>query len=205
MSSYQQLHQQARADAVDEPRRQLEQAMLDRPMFDNAAPHAIVTWVLALFQFLLAFLDGTFGELVTRIDVINEAPPSRGVSIPAATAREGTAPEAPVDAATRPTKQVRCAKCHARGHSTNTCLTQNTAAMRKRVEGNRKRKKDTSKPSQSTSVHPHPYPIIAAYAAPIATPQDTALAADAKELRRRHRQYARDRKKRRAAPPVPGG
>ncbi|KAI6043556.1 hypothetical protein EDC04DRAFT_2890703 [Pisolithus marmoratus] len=193
MSSYQQTLSRAQVQAVDESRRLLDETILNRPMFDNAAPRSIVNWVVTLFQFLLAFLDAVLWEITARISNVEvDIPTSGGAPSNVATAAcSGPAPSA----TTQPTKSPRCAKCHARRHSTTECLTKDPATMRKRVAGNQRKKKDAHKPPPIPVSHPL-YPFIAATTSS-PTPQDVALAADAKELRRRHHQSAHDRKKHR--------
>ncbi|KAI6015718.1 hypothetical protein EDC04DRAFT_2608663 [Pisolithus marmoratus] len=201
MSSYQQTLSRAQVQAVDESQCLLDETLLNRPTFDNAAPRSIVNWVVALFQFLLAFLDAVLWEITARIsDVEADAPTSGGAPLNVATAAcSGPAPSATA----WPTKSPRCAKCHARHHSTEECLMKDPAVMRKRVAGNQRKKKDARKPPPIPVSHPL-YPFIAATTTSSPTPQDVTMAADAEELWRRHRQSARDRKKHRAAAATPG-
>ncbi|KAI6039981.1 hypothetical protein EDC04DRAFT_2602847 [Pisolithus marmoratus] len=201
MSSYQQRLDQAQVDAADESRCLLEQTVLDHPTFDNVAPRTIVNWVVTLFQFLLAFLDAVIREISACIsDVEAGAPASGGVpSNVAMAARSGPAPSATA----RPTKSPQCAKCHARRHSTEECLTKDPATMRKRVAGNQRKKKDARKPPPIPVSHPL-YPFITATTTSPPTPQDVAMAADAEELWRRRRQSTHDRKKHHAATATPG-
>ncbi|KAI6021093.1 hypothetical protein EDC04DRAFT_2901441 [Pisolithus marmoratus] len=201
MSSYQQCLTQSQVDAVDKSRRLLEQTVLDRPTFDNVAPRTIVNWVVTLFQFLLAFLDAVIWEISARIsDVEADALASGGVpSNVAVAAQSGPAPSATA----QPTKSPWCAKCHARRHSTEECLTKDPATMRKRVAGNQRKKKDTCKPPPIPISHPL-YPFIATTTTSSPTPQDVTMAADAEELWRRHCQSTRDRKKHHATTATPG-
>ncbi|KAI6041576.1 hypothetical protein EDC04DRAFT_2893054 [Pisolithus marmoratus] len=196
MSSYQQRLTQGQVDAVDKSRCLLEQTVLDRPMFDNVVPRTIVNWVVTLFQFLLVFLDAVIREISARIsDVEADALTSGGApSNVAAAARSRPAPSATA----QPTKSPRCAKCHTRRHSTEECLTKDPAAMRKRVAGNQRKKKDTHKPPPVPVSHPL-YPFIATATTSSPTPQDVAMAADTEELWRRCHQSAHDRKKHRTA------
>ncbi|KAI6038415.1 hypothetical protein EDC04DRAFT_2896435 [Pisolithus marmoratus] len=195
MSSYQQTLSRAQVQAVDESRCLLDETILNRPTFDNAVPRSIVNWVVTLFQFLLAFLDAVFQEIMACISNVEADTLTSGgaPSNVAAAARSGPAPSATA----RPTKSPRCAKCHARHHSTEECLTKDPAAMRKRVAGNQRKKKDAHKPPPIPISHPL-YPFIATTTSS-PTPQDIALAADAEELWRRRCQSAHDRKKHRAA------
>ncbi|KAI6043326.1 hypothetical protein EDC04DRAFT_2600212 [Pisolithus marmoratus] len=201
MLSYQQRLSQGQAVAVDKSRCLLEQMVLDHPTFDNVAPRTIVNWVVTLFQFLLVFLDAVIQEISACIsDVKEDALASGGAPLNVAAAAQSR----PTPSATaQPTKSPRCAKCHARHHSTEECLMKDPAVMRKRVAGNQRKKKDARKPPPVPVSHPL-YPFIATTTTSLPTPQDVALAADAEELQRRCHQSACDRKKHRTTTATPG-
>ncbi|KAI6009668.1 hypothetical protein EDC04DRAFT_2906546 [Pisolithus marmoratus] len=201
MSSYQQCLDQAHAIAVDESQCLLEQAVLNCPMFDNVMPRTIVNWVVTLFQFLLAFLDAVIQEILACIsDVEADTPASGGAPLNVTAVAQGRPAHS---ATTQPTKSPWCAKCHAHHHSTEECLMKDPAAMRKRVAGNQRKKKDTHKPPPLPISHPL-YPFIATTTTSSPTPQDIAMAADAEELQRRCHQSACDRKKHHATTATPG-
>ncbi|KAI5984563.1 hypothetical protein EDC04DRAFT_2914252 [Pisolithus marmoratus] len=201
MSSYQQCLDQAQANAVDKSQHLLEQAVLDHPMFDNIVPRTIVNWVVMLFQFLLAFLDAVMQEILARISNVEaDAPTSGGAPSNVTTAAQSRPAHSTT---TQPTKSPRCAKCHAHHHSTEECLMKDPAAMRKRVAGNQRKKKDAHKLPPLPISHPL-YPFIAATTTSSPTPQDVTMAADAEELQRRCHQSACDRKKHRATTATPG-
>ena len=210
---------------ADDARRHLEGALGDPPRLPaGAGPLAVADavsyWVVTLFQLLLRLLDAIVLDLQQRW-AASEASESDSGSTPSSTlppatstappptrsqgATAGSSVQAHLSAPAASGSRQQCAKCHAMGHSAPECLTQDPAAMRKRVAGNRQRKRDSrvgprplppffSAPAFPAYQQPFPLPFV---------PQgfDAAFVADAEELRRRRHQSARDRRRHRAAPP----
>ena len=209
---------------ADDARCHFEGTLEEYPQYDRVqeprqALAIAINWVATLFGLLLQLLDATVRELryewkqdqdsdsqSGESAASSSAPPPTSTAPPptcsAATAGSTVQAHASAPAASR--SRQRCAKCHATGHSATECLTQDPAAMRKRIAGNRQQKRGSRVdqrplppffPAPAFSPYPNPYPL------PFA-PQgfDAAFVADAEELRRRRNQSARDRRKHRAAP-----
>ena len=185
-------------------REQLEAVIEDHAQIANNSPLLMVVhWVVAVLHLLLVFIDSAVSELIARIDDAEESSTSGGApsAIGDTAATRATAPPSSTAAAR---SRQRCDRCHARGHSTATCLTHDPTAMRKQVAGNQRARKQAH--SKSTPVPfntPFPYPPLP-YAGMITSPPPppsmaAELYTDAEELRRRRRQSARDRRKHRAA------
>jgi hypothetical protein len=111
--------------------------------------------------------------------------------------------------AKKKTSTSRCKTCHGRGHEALECKTADPTAMRKRVASNRRKEKATGKSLPDYLYRPPP-PMPAppwqvnAYHTAAPDPQAyAAIAADAHELRRRHQQSVRDKRRaRRSAKPT---
>ena len=209
---------------ADDARRHFEGVLEEFPQYDrsatfNTALAIVVQWVATLFGLLVRSLDATVRELRAEwaqkddSDSQSEesassstAPPASSTAPPPTRSRAtaGSSAQAHVSATAAPRSKQRCAKCHATGHSAPECLTQDPAAMRKRIAGNRQKKRDSRQdsrplppffPAPAFPTYPQPYPLPFA-----AQGFDAAFVADAEELRRRRHQSARDRRKHRAAP-----
>jgi hypothetical protein len=90
---------------------------------------------------------------------------------------------------------VKCSRCHARGHQQSKCQTENPAAVRRRVANNNKariqRRANLASfvpPITSSAAMTH-------YADPLANPLYANVLADAHEYHRRKQQSNRDRRK----------
>ena len=209
---------------ADDARRHFEGTLEEYPQYDRAqeprqALAIAINWVATLFGLLLRLLDATARELryewqqaqdsgsqSGESDASSSAPPPTSTAPPPTRSRAtaGSTVQAHASAPAASRSKQRCAKCHATGHSATECLTQDPAAMRKRIAGNRQQKRGSRVdqrplppffPAPAFSPYPNPYPL------PFA-PQgfDAAFVADAEELRRRRNQSARDRRKHRATP-----
>jgi len=81
-------------------------------------------------------------------------------------------------------KSVKCSRCHARGHQTSECQTENPAAVRRRIANNNKVR------SQQRATLAGLVPPVASAAATthfvdsLANPQYANILADAREFRR---------------------
>ena len=209
---------------ADDARRHFEGTLEEYPQYDRAqeprqALAIAINWVATLFGLLLRLLDATVRELRYEWKQVQDSDSQSGESDASSTAPRptSTAPpptrslatagstvQAHASAPAASRSRQRCAKCHATGHSAPECLTQDPAAMRKRIAGNRQQKRGSHVgqrplppffPAPAFSPYPNPYPL------PFA-PQgfDAAFVADAEELRRRRNQSARDRRKHHATP-----
>ena len=207
---------------ADDARRHFEGTLKEYPQYDRVqeprqALAIAINWVATLFGLLLRLLDATVRELRLKRKQDQDSDSQSGESAasssppltstappPTRHAAAGSTVQAHASAPAASRSKQRCAKCHATGHSATECLTQDPAAMRKRIAGNRQQKRGSRAdqrplppffPAPAFSPYPNPYPL------PF-TPQgfDAAFVADAEELRRRRNQSAHDRRKHRAAP-----
>ena len=208
---------------ADDAQRHFEGVLEEFPQYDRSATFntvlaIVVQWVATLFGLLARTLDATVQELRAEWaqnedsdsqsgeSTSSTAPPASSTVPPPTRSRAtaGSSAQAHVSTTAASRSKQWCAKCHAMGHSAPECLTQDPAAMRKRIAGNRQKKRDSRQdsrplppfiPAPAFPTYPQLYPL------PLA-PQgfDAAFVADAEELRRRRHQSARDRRKHRAAP-----
>ena len=210
---------------ADDARRHFEGVLEEFPQYDrsatfNTALAIVVQWVATLFGLLMRTLDATVQELRAEwarsqdsdsqsgeSSSSSTAPPASSTAPPPTRSRAtaGSEVQAHASAPAASRSRQRCAKCHATGHSAPECLTQDPAAMRKRIAGNRQKKaasRSGPRPLPPFFPAPSPFPAyLNPYPLPFA-PQgfDAAFVADAEELRRRRHQSARDRRKHHAAP-----
>jgi hypothetical protein len=176
---------------------------------------AVVAWITTILRHLLAFVSHWLGVIhddlaavVERIDEL-EANQPRQVA-PVST----TLPAAALASATTSNdhSSLRCRRCRASGHDTTQCRTKNPDLVKKRVDNNKKAKKEIER--QRANPLPHnrlpPYnPYLFNlqdyfYERPpppppcrpgMTTRSMTALAVDAQEFRRRQSQSARDKRR----------
>jgi hypothetical protein len=178
------------------PLEELEELIREPPM--TGPPDTPVARFLAyLLQVMntLKFLIFALFEVLDNRLVVLEA---QGTNVKATPAAAYVATTSKASSA-RP--RIKCAKCHARGHSAEECKTANPTAVRHRVAQNAKTQAERrrmppllsalSAPTPSTSYH---YPV-----ANIPTDQAYFMA-EAAELRRRVAQSSRDRRRARHAP-----
>lgn len=93
---------------------------------------------------------------------------------------------------------IRCNRCHARGHIQSECRSVNPEVVRKRVAQN-KRAQANKAPTLARLPAPSAPPYSASTIMPPLDPYIISLAADAAELRRRADQSIRDKKRSRKA------
>ena len=99
----------------------------------------VITWVQLLINELVLLLIAVLTQLSGHIDYlettvleIQTAPKAAAPMVPPpATASAANTPSAPIK-----TKSKRCDKCHASGHSSQSCETVDPTTMRKRVARN---------------------------------------------------------------------
>ena len=212
---------------ADDARRHFEGTLEQYPEYNRVqeprqALAIAINWVATLFGLLLQLLDATVRELRVEwaqdrgdgsqsgeSDSSSSTPPVSTTAPPPTRSRAtaGSTVQAHASAPAASRSKQHCAKCHAMGHSAPECLTQDPAAMRKRIAGNRQQKQGRRAdqrplppffPAPAFSPYPQPFPLPFA-----AQGYDAAFVVDAEELRRRRHQSARDRRKHRAAPANP--
>ena len=163
------------------------------------SPADLYNWVLrlitALFHYVTFFMGDNADQIQSlrfRIQGLEEKSQSQ--------LTQQTHPTPTPQQPARPTR--RCQRCHAIGHGTNDCRTKDPVVVKKRVSNNQKARKRAAEQSQ-------PPPIGSPYYGPanlfgdplfIHNPPPSsqalmALAADAKELRRRKVQSMRDKRR----------
>ena len=192
-------------------------ALASPPVFTQPQVLALYGWVsrlvTALFNYVsfflgdnaerTIFLENRVQDLEEKLEEL-QSKPAVPQTIP------HSIPQQPL----RPTKSIRCKRCSALGHDTNDCRSKDPIAIKKRVTNNQKARKRSmmqdhpipgpAMPPSTSSVHFRPdgspvnsfgHPLY--FDSRTSTYQAfTALAADAKELRRRKMQSTRDRRRR---------
>jgi len=202
---------------ISSDRADVESALASQPKFTDPQVKALYNWALrlvtALFNYVSYFLGDNADRhisLQNRVqgleDKLQELQSS---SIPT------TIPQPTPQQPSHPSPRFRCKRCSAIGHDTKDCRTKDPVTVKKRVANNKKAKKlmDRDPPPSGP---PMPISDSSVFFAPEGHPFDrygkelyynrstssyqafTALAADAKELRRRKVQSTRDKRRRRA-------
>jgi hypothetical protein len=200
------LHSDDRAD--------VQSALESQPKFTDPQSKALYNWVLrlvtALFNYVTYFLGDSsdrIDDLIHRIQVLEE---QSQAPQPQPTIPHTTTPQQP----SHPSRRQRCKRCHwhALGHDTKDCRSKDPIAIKKRVTNNQKARKLLDRgpplggtgppmPPSNSSVHFTPYGPTDSFGNQLYQSSSsyqafTALAADAKELRRRKVQSTRDRRRR---------
>jgi hypothetical protein len=200
---------------VSDDRADVESALASKPRFTDQQSIALYNWcfrlITALFNYVSYFLGDNSDrtdDLIRRVQALEE---QSQVPQPQQTIPQSTIPQQP----SRPSSRRRCKRCHAIGHDTNECRTKDPIAIKKRVTNNQKARKklDQDPPLSGTGPSLHPS-NSSVHFSPYGPPTDsfgnqmfynrssstyeafTALAVDAKELRRRKVQSARDKRRR---------
>lgn len=200
---------------VSDDRADVESALASKPRFTDQQTIALYNWCLrlitALFNYVSYFLGDNSDrtdDLTRRVQVLEE---QSQVQQPQPTIPHPITPQQP----SHPSRRQRCKRCHALGHDTKDCHTKDPIAIKKRVTNNQKAKKlhDRGPPLMGTGP-PLPPSNSSVHFVPNGSSVDsygnqlyynrasssyeafTALAADAKELRRRKVQSVRDKRRR---------
>ena len=92
-------------------------------------------------------------------------------------------------------QNVKCSRCHARGHQESECSTENPAAVQRRVANNNKAKAQRRAALSSHFPPLTSFPAPTHYADPLTNPYFANAVSDAHELRRRKQQSNQDRHK----------
>lgn len=176
----------------------------------------IIAYVTAVISALTGYITvyveqqlETVDNLMDRVSDLENYEKERKLLEPSKIADSPTQPSAITAnaATTRSNRNIRCNRCHARGHVQKDCKSQNPGVVRKRVDTNQKAKAAASLAANMThsQLHSFPPPPVHAFmaSAPPLSPQYLALAADAAELRRRAEQSARDKKRTRRTASTP--
>lgn len=173
---------------------ELDDAINAQPRVSATSSSApIVAWtsksllrISAALHTLLPMFNGRIRQLEEH--ALSTVPPTN------TTTSGGVTPGARTTTSQPAGRLPRCKKCFARGHDTDSCRTQNAAAMRKRVAQN-SRTARAARAAQALmpSAPPPAFRSFATPAAPIPM-EYAALAADATELRRRAAQSRRDKR-----------
>jgi len=199
---------------VSDDRADVESALASKPSFTDAQSRALYNWcfrlITALFNYVSYFLGDSsdrIDDLYLRIQVLEE---QSQAPQPQPTIPDISTPQQP----SHPSRRQRCKRCHALGHDTKDCRSKDPVAIKKRVTNNQKARKLLDRdpnlrgtgppmPPSSSSVHFSPHGPTDSYGnqlyfnRPSSTYEAfTALAVDAKELRRRKVQSVRDKRRR---------
>lgn len=148
----------------------------------------IVEWVLTIASYLRLLIAITFSRMNdTFIDLIARIDALEAQSLPS----EST-PHPEASNIAKGWRHVRCSKCHARGHDSTVCRSQNPEAVKRRIASNRKANK--RKPP-SIPINQYPPYAPAPHMYPPPTTNWSAFMTDANELRRRKTQSNRDKRR----------
>jgi len=195
---------------VSDDRADVESALASKPSFTDPQSRALYNWcfrlITALFNYVSFFLGDNADRhisLQNRVQDLEEKFEELQSTPPVPSTTPHPTPQQPV----RPARSVRCKRCSAIGHDTNDCRTKDPVAVKKRVSNNRKRRKQNEdQPLGGVPVPPMPPHLSPFFQRDVfgnynpdfgpTTQAFTALAADAKELRRRKVQSTRDRRRR---------
>jgi hypothetical protein len=211
------LHSDDRADVTS--------ALASQPKFTDPQVKALYNWVLRLVTALFNYVSYFIGDNSDRTDSLQERvldleekfqELQSSAAVPSTTVPPTTPhpnPQQPLHQSRRP----RCKRCHALGHDTNDCRSKDPVAVKKRISNNQKaRKLNTKDPpllgGPGVSIVPTSsaqfgtfgptdrwgYPLQYNHSSQ-SFEAFTALAVDAKELRRRKVQSTRDKRLRRGA------
>lgn len=177
---------------------------------------AVVAWITIILRNLLAFVSHWLGVIhdelaafTERVDELEANQPSKAApaspKLPAAALASATT--------SQHLSSLRCRRCRASGHDTSQCRTKNPDLVKKRVDNNKKAKKEADRiranptiPSRLPPYNPYlPFDLQDYfYERPLPPPPRrpgvttrsmTALAVDAQEFRRRQSQSARDKRR----------
>jgi hypothetical protein len=92
---------------------------------NNLVP--LVKWIITLANAIMLFVTGLITMLAQQIELRLVKTLEQAAATQPAAASITSTPSKP---------NVRCSKCHARGHTADTCKTADPSAMRKRVARN---------------------------------------------------------------------
>jgi hypothetical protein len=164
-----------------------------RPTTTDKNRTQLLDHVYTLISIIWSTLATTFDSLSNRILALEKQSPHVNEPISHQKRKTGSAPVSG--------PRTRCNRCHARGHATSECKTENPAAVRRRVANNTKAREARNlypPPHPFNSPLPHYHYAHAPHYDFVANPYDPghrALLVDATELRRRRTQSIRDKKK----------
>jgi hypothetical protein len=190
---------------ISDDRADVESALASQPRFSDPQVKALYNWILRLVTALFNYVSYFMGDnadrqisIQSRVTDLEEKFHELQSSPPVPATTSHTTPQQPPAPSTR----SRCRRCSALGHDTKDCRSKDPIAVKKRVSNNRKaRKAAETQPSIPPQHSPFHGPgnlfgdPMFSYSQPT-TQAFTALAADAKELRRRKMQSTRDRRRR---------
>jgi len=195
-------------------RADVESALASQPKFTDPQVKALYNWVLRLVTALFNYVSFFLGDNSDRTDNLIHRVQALEEKSQVPQQPQSTTPSITPQQPSAPSKRSRCRRCSALGHDTNQCRTKDPITVKKRVTNNQKARKQARDPPFSLGGLPFPTappqyspfygprgvtdlfgdPLFG-YSSP--TPQAfTALAADAKELRRRKVQSTRDKRRR---------
>jgi hypothetical protein len=189
---------------ISSDREEVKSALASQPRFTDAQVIALYNWVVRLVTALLNYVTYFIGDNSDRIDSLQQKIQELETSIANQPTQSTPTPHQPQHPP-HPSRLTRCQRCHALGHGIIDCRTKDPVTIKKRVANNQKAKKEAQRQSQAPDLGLRPpvyYPHL--FADPTIPPSSSnqamvALAADAKELRRRKMQSTRD-KRRKGAP-----
>lgn len=188
---------------TSDSREEVESALASKPRFTDPQTTALYNWCFRLLTALLAYVTYFIGYNSDEIQSLRERIEELESNVPAYAETVETSPQHPASHPSRSSRPTRCKRCHALGHDTNNCRSKDPVAIKKRVACNQKARKEAERRTQYQPPPPlpHTYAMPSHYVNPtISTihpeyPAFTALAADARELRRRKVQSTRDKRR----------
>ena len=164
---------------------------------DNVA--ALVGFISGLIRLIIVWVTTLINPIETRLASLVKATPGSWSS--KAFHASSTTSQSTLR---NPGRKVKCAKCHARGHSAEECRSTDPQAVRRRIAQNAKVRAERRKMPPLISAlsahtqHGAPYPPAVGI-----PPSQVAFLAESAELRRRIAQSNRDRRRSRRHPPPP--
>ena len=164
--------------------KRLRTALEEPPMIDNGIQY-LIEWILTIACYLQLLIAITFSRMnETFTDII-----ARFRALKDRSSHTEMTPHTGTSNITKNWHHVRCTKCHARGHTTDTCLSQNPAAVRRRIANNKK----TNKKKSPVNPEYIPYAPTPLFYPPTSGPWTTTFIADTTKLRQGKAQSKRDK------------
>ena len=183
-------------------RADVESALASLPKFTDPQVKALYNWVLRLVTALFNYVSYFLGDNADRHDSLQHRVQDLEEKLQELQSTPSVPPTTPhpnPQQPSHPSRRPRCKRCHALGHDTNDCRTKDPIAVKKRISNNQKARKhnETDPPLGGLPVAPNqsvrfsPLGVTDSWGYPVYYNRSsqsfeayTALAADAKELRR---------------------
>src|ERR1700683_1555728 len=189
-------------------REDVEQRLRSGPPLQQDAPlllKTVITWVTRIITSLLNYVSYFIGIISDDVAALTKRVAELEENVPHAAPVAQPTPPTTSQQPSHPSVRTRCKRCHALGHDTMDCRSKDPVALKKRVSNNqRARKKQELTQPLATSPYyilMDPLRHIHQQYPPTSPHALQALAADAKELRRRKVQSTWDKRRKGAHPP----